>query len=714
MYRQFPGVFVIVTWCLIAMVTARQGLAQTRESVTRETWCPPAPQIGPRGVSPTQAPLGSVQVNLDASGLNVLYDAANEPTIAIDPTNPQRMVICWRQFDTIDYGFRQAGFAYSSDGGQTWTNGGVIDPGQFRSDPVLSAGPNGDFYFCSLKIDDQGLLSNDLFVSHDGGVTWTLRSTPGGGDKPWMIADQTAGPFGGTIYFDSNQGGSARSIDGGFNWLSTFGFTGLGTMAIGPGGQFYCGGGFSGTFYISRSTDGGETFYFNEVNMGGIIRSFTGPNPEGLLGQASISADPLNASRVYMLCSVDGVGADPLDVKFARSVNGGITWEPPIRVNDDPSTAENWQWFGTMSVAPNGRVDAIWNDSRNSLTEDNCQLYYAFSVDAGSTWSQNRPLTPVWNSFVGWPTQAKIGDYYHMLSDNDGANLAYAATFNGEQDVYFTRILWNDCNRNGVADDVELAGGMHDCNGNGMLDECEESPMRDCNGNHVPDFCDILGGLPDCNDNDVPDECEPDLCGPLPNPMAFELPPTPISTSAIRMVAVEAIDDRSPPVHYAFIYTGGFGGHSISFNGREYIDTNLPRANWPYPYQVAAGDSANNSSQFSPESVGSTMIEAPTGVLIGAVTSSSISLTATGSFSNIGLGQTGFYFEVNPAAGTGANQWVPSSTTTVMGLTPGTFYRIRVKARNWQAFETPFTSRVHARTQGGDPHALTPERSAVK
>jgi hypothetical protein len=32
-----------------------------------------------------------------------------------------------------------------------------------------------------------------------------------------------------------------------------------------------------------------------------------------------------------------------------------------------------------------------------------------------------------------------MGDYYHMISDNDGFDLAWAGTFNGEQDVYYGR-----------------------------------------------------------------------------------------------------------------------------------------------------------------------------------------------------------------------------------------------------------------------------------
>ena len=41
------------------------------------------------------------QVNTNEDGENILNDAANEPSIAIDPTNPDRMFIGWRQFDDV-------------------------------------------------------------------------------------------------------------------------------------------------------------------------------------------------------------------------------------------------------------------------------------------------------------------------------------------------------------------------------------------------------------------------------------------------------------------------------------------------------------------------------------------------------------------------------------------------------------------------------------
>jgi hypothetical protein len=63
----------------------------------------------------------SIQVNVDAAGYNIVGDAANEPSIAVDPTAPNRMAIGWRQFDTVVSNFRQAGVGYSSDGGRSWT-----------------------------------------------------------------------------------------------------------------------------------------------------------------------------------------------------------------------------------------------------------------------------------------------------------------------------------------------------------------------------------------------------------------------------------------------------------------------------------------------------------------------------------------------------------------------------------------------------------------
>jgi hypothetical protein len=61
-----------------------------------------------------------------------------------------------------------------------------------------------------------------------------------------------------------------------------------------------------------------------------------------------------------------------------------------------------------------------------------------------------------------------------MVSDATGAHVAYAATFNGEQDVYYLRIGDYDCNSNGIGDAVDISSGTSlDRNSNGIPDECE-------------------------------------------------------------------------------------------------------------------------------------------------------------------------------------------------------------------------------------------------
>ena len=125
---------------------------------------------------------------------------------------------------------------------------------------------------------------------------------------------------------------------------------------------------------------------------------------------------------------------------FARSRDGGLTWDPPVRINDDDSD-EDYQWFGTMSVAPNGRIDAIWLDTRNAGSQALSFVPLLFLFDrSGADLVAERAVTDSFDPHVGWPQQDKMGDYFDMKSDNDSAHLAWANTFNGEQDVYYSVI----------------------------------------------------------------------------------------------------------------------------------------------------------------------------------------------------------------------------------------------------------------------------------
>src|SRR5262249_10576353 len=101
-----------------------------------------------------------------------------------------------------------------------------------------------------------------------------------------------------------------------------------------------------------------------------------------------------------------------------------------------------------FSVAPNGRLDAVWHDTRNAANNTDSQLFYSYSTDAGVTWSPNVAVSNPFNPFEGYPNQNKIGDYITMVSDNTGGNVAYSATFNfnaargqHEEDVYYVRVF---------------------------------------------------------------------------------------------------------------------------------------------------------------------------------------------------------------------------------------------------------------------------------
>lgn len=402
----------------------------------------------------------TVQVNVDAFGQNIVGDAANEPSIAVDGTNPGNIVIGWRQFDTIASNFRQAGYGYTTDAGLTWTFPGVIDPGVFRSDPVLDSDSAGRIYYNSLTLDGGDYVC-DVFGSINGGMSWDGGTSAHGGDKQWMTIDKSGGPGDGHLYAFWNI--SWTSCAPGFFTRSTNenasyeNCTSIpddpywGTLTVAPDGQLYTIGAHGGDFVVGRSPTAqyaGQAVTWNQstvVDLGGEISYFDGPNPAGLLGQAHIAAVPSAGPLGYSLCalcSVDPPGSDPLEIRFSRSMDGGATWSAPVTVNDDTGNA--WQWFGTMSTSASGRIDVVWLDTRDDPGGYDSSLYCSYSEDGGLTWSANERLSESFDPHLGWPNQDKMGDYFHMVSDELGFNLAWAATLNGEQDVYFTRKVVED------------------------------------------------------------------------------------------------------------------------------------------------------------------------------------------------------------------------------------------------------------------------------
>lgn len=135
--------------------------------------------------------------------------------------------------------------------------------------------------------------------------------------------------------------------------------------------------------FISTSTDGGRTW-------------------------ATAQTTPFDydvETRPRMAVSEDGVihlvyGSNPTpdisgngEIYHQASTDDGKTWSEPIAITDDDPAALVGQYHPYVSVAPNGRVDAVWWDTRSDPGIRSNDVYYAYSSDNGRTWSKNFRVT---------------------------------------------------------------------------------------------------------------------------------------------------------------------------------------------------------------------------------------------------------------------------------------------------------------------------------
>jgi hypothetical protein len=433
---------------------------------------PPAPprkmETSPRMISQFGV-FTSYQANVDANGNNILGDCANEPSISVNPTDGNKMMIAWRQFNSISSDFRQAGWGYSTDAGVHWTFPGVLQNNVFRSDPVTKSDEAGNFFYLSLQsTQSESFFCDDVWRSTNGGQTFTEQSPDEaghGGDKEWFTIDTTSGTGHGFLYqfwtgfFACDFGEFDRSTDSGMTWQTPINIPNspdTGAMDVDSNGNLFLAGG-GAPFYCVRSSNAqnpGVTPTFDRVtnvNLGGdLIQG--GINGIGLCGQTFVAIDRSGGAtnnNIYVLASVLPSGRGTTDVMFTRSTDDGQTFSAPIRINDDPNPQNDWHWLGTLAVAPNGRIDVVWYDTRNGGNHINSQLFYSWSTDGGLTWAPNIAASNVFNPQAGFPQNQKIGDYITIVSDNTGGNVAYAATYNAnpnavgghEQDVYYVRVF---------------------------------------------------------------------------------------------------------------------------------------------------------------------------------------------------------------------------------------------------------------------------------
>ena len=126
--------------------------------------------------------------------------------------------------------------------------------------------------------------------------------------------------------------------------------------------------------YFAKSTDGGQTFSRN----------------------LRVNDDMGRAGQLYPSLAVDARGTLYLawhdfrkgnqDIYFSQSIDGGQTFSRNIRVNDDPGT--DGQFNPSLAVDAEGTVYVAWHD----LREGQADIYFAASRDGGATFGPNRRL----------------------------------------------------------------------------------------------------------------------------------------------------------------------------------------------------------------------------------------------------------------------------------------------------------------------------------
>ena len=343
-----------------------------------------------------------------------------EPSIAVNPANPQQVVAAFQD---------NAHIAYSVDGGRHWQLAAGIEPPNYRvsGDVSVTFDNEGRAYICYIAFDKLGTFNywghnssrNGIYVrrSLDGGATWEAHDIAATEqadqamvpweDKPYIVADMGRGPHAGNLYIGwtrwtltDSQILFVRSTDHGKTWSKPVeidnvrglprddngaieGFAG----AVAPDGTLYAVWTDGNHVVFTTSHDGGATFSRTRNIIDTAPTMFTLQAVSRANGFAQIAIDPRGGAkggRLYLTWG-DYRNGD-VDVFCSTSANHGETWSPAVRVNNDPSHNGADQFFQWMAIDPaDGAVYVVFYDRRSDPKNRQQIVALARSTDGGRT-----------------------------------------------------------------------------------------------------------------------------------------------------------------------------------------------------------------------------------------------------------------------------------------------------------------------------------------
>ena len=249
--------------------------------------------------------------------------------------------------------------------------------------------------------------------------------------------------------------------------------------------------GYQGLIEVTRSTDAGRSWGApvdaTAVTAGGRVSpSHVTPSMPTGSSFPRLAGDKHNGN-LYL---VYGQGPDPgptaptggyrgadhfinpdSRVYFQRSLDHGLTWSTPKLIDDNPAYPGS-QTIETrhpsISVAPNGRIDIVWEDRRHWYQgpgERDCvhthafcddarlgDTYYAYSTDGGRTFSPNIRISDRshnndvgfdYRFGTGWafgPQAVALGNDQLLVGWMDSREGSFD---NDNQDIYLAKVSFN-------------------------------------------------------------------------------------------------------------------------------------------------------------------------------------------------------------------------------------------------------------------------------
>ena len=284
----------------------------------------------------------------------------SENSIFIDP-NDKQTALNSNNSGPLGGGFYGANDLYTFDGGETFDGEAQGAGGSNSGDPTTGIDNNGRWYVNFISNSGgQGVAYSD-----NQGDTWTsvfVASNPGSmADKNHMWVDNSPdSPYEGNVYI-------AWTDFGGPN---------------------------DGDIVVSRSTDSGES-WSSKINVSNGVNA--GSHNQGV----NIGTGP--NGEVYLVWAIyDGWPTDEDAIGFAKSTDGGETWEEPQRIITNIRGVRNSGVPQNMRVAsfpaaavdcsesPNsGNIYVVWTNIGvpGENTGSDRDVYMIRSTNEGSTWS---------------------------------------------------------------------------------------------------------------------------------------------------------------------------------------------------------------------------------------------------------------------------------------------------------------------------------------